>query len=1457
MRFHLHQTPKFSATKLQPAPEGCNEYSHATTLLSEAAQRIRLQGSEIIRSIFGALGERGHPATGVKLPTESEAAGFLDLLVESLRNGPLTLTPFNDRERLKIAQHFGTTAELLAGWEVFLRQLPKVTPAKLILPDHLLLERRTEQTLDLLRWQAAAQALGTQGSTPVAAVVEAMRRSQQCEAEPGSQGTDPWASLRSRLEDFLVAFRQWLRHGSEAEIHLNLCRYWGEELAPAFDLSLPEWSFLFAALENAIAAPLGPASHRALTPFFATLERIAPRLAFAGAFYRRFSELEAVVEPQVGRLAFDWRECTRELLGEILWDDPLVGSSLRWRLAWGDPVLGKTTAEDFRHLGLLVVNLSRPLGERHWLDRLENAFHEIAATLDSTQRQAELQPSMAKAVNLTAANLREGRDAFRQDGFLEEDLQLLLDGASACQRASRDVPTARRHFRAWFAGIFFLRRNHDLWRNANTITGALRTTLQRLQATLAESKAGDLAGELLAEVPALQAEADWLRRVWPETGATPVGPSVAVPLLHRVVVEKFRVGSRRAPVAALEWLLSPAGLPVGVLEEVPGAVEALAANVPSGNALAEPEFAAVWENVRAGLPATMAGWQIWMQAAGISAEVSRRVYTTLPEYLEKTGPEGMRACARDLALTLCRASLALRPVVPDPAEYLSEWWNGLINAYLKTRPARLFEVTRAALCEVTAEMTSPAAATVMDALVGPLYLEAMANACEPPAASATEGSADTPELAPLNLRVPLWARVRAQPELGVAALESKFLMFFQQAVGQMMASPGLPKRKAVPAGQVDALARGLAAGACAYISGSGLDNQTTAWWRKAVVTLGNGGKTLRNLLYRLPRQVNRPLVPTLTGSLLLLGFLDELAEFHGRCVAGLALESKAAALAQCLHAQVDGHLPAIEVKKWLQGLALAWSNLPTDAALLQAHRLTVELFAGPAFMSAGLTPELSLANLCGLATEELVFLVPTETCVKLQKGFADLAHLPVGHLAVSVAVRRKLRAEADPLFTPDPAVETSWRELVGLLPILAGIAASPAGQSAAGSLRAALCESLSLLDEPEFGEQAASLPTALRAWFPDLPLTPTITAVENLTQTWKYLKALRPCILKAAILAANLADRLPPSEPDGPAESVVADHEEISRLLLFTGLAAVREGGSIRDKSAAAMAFPPYVSGGSGERLVGASAMDLARWGTLLENVLGQCYPGLEGGVGALLNAIGRLRDHRATLSSEWWGCLEVNARSARRGLFGLGGGAELNAEQTHLLPDAREIVRRSALEQSHLSLGGVFPEVATWYAAQVLSMTDEIGLEIHTGFLQNLTDQTSHQSAIIKHLANTLPRRYAANRIENRQRYFIDHLIEVLGRQLSMTRKDSKLMTTGMEGEQGPQARLSRACVQPLRAVCHEVATGETLWHERWSSSLLAGTWHCSLPTFRQAVSKTAQAILGRQAAALEKVLS
>lgn len=1434
---HEFEPQAFYPTDLHSAFDGMS-FSPVNTLLAEASERTRQKAREMAKT---AMDYHAATLSGVRQPPEREVIEFINRMADSLLVGTEALNPFSAEVRKWVVTTMGVSEEWTTSWERICQGLIQAAGRELELGDFVLWQRRIQEIVRCLRRIRAALRIEPRAAEIATQAARAMQ--SYADKRGGQPGIQVAASFESAVLLLINHWMRLLRYGSEAEIHLNLCRLWAEQFAPRAEMSVPAWQFFIATLDLQVRESTGPGLHRAVSPYLETLHHASPRFAFCGELYRHLPEVETVLEPLATGLPFKWQELVQEIVGEIVWAAApgYPSSPMAARLLSGVDALSGTTPAEFREFTLNLINASRPLCERSWLDWLEAALGEVHNALENALGQTENADAIRKLLETAAENLREGREAFAGHQHLVTDLQALFEAALRSSQLFRDVSHARRHFRCWFVETLMLRRPAEFWRHTQTMTRAL-TTCVRQAAQANRFLAGRLpALELLGELVTVSSTGEWLLRAWSEICKVEVdaeGGSCQRDVqwvLRVTALDLVRSGSFRAPAEVCRWVLEEVA---PFVPSVPGERfeqtyrEACESVVRSTGALADASLISVLGKVADSMPAVLASHRLWMNSEGLGNEIARRVYAELPEYAQATGIGGAASCARDNALTLRRVALALTPGLENAADYIADWWGNLVNIYVVNRPPGLFRANCEAMLAVCAEHLTPRQSTLVENLIRPVFEGASTD---------DELTRKLPKFQQIPWSLPLLAEVSALPEFGWELERQRAAHFFQS--GEEMAVAYASRREhpalaAIPHLLPKVNGR-LAAGFPAYRWAGTLDAPTAAAWREALETMPGVHEVSERLIHGWMQHTGS--IPELTMAIPLVGYLQELLEFNRQCAAGIALRREAGNLGRlvakaihaCLPTQLAHDVSRVKPERCSEDLTLLFrsmgegmASLPRAAALLHVERMLAEQIAPHVRYGEAVWRMVWM-----LAAQECASLFSADLQAELECWFRRFEGIGRA-LPFLGRLNHRLLLNDESQFSSDPQEEWEWRRTVSTLLVLHRL--HPPGDADASLLAGALCASLPLLQGEDFGERLEAIADAFKVWFVDIEVSDIASGMIQFKARWDAWRQLAAMASQVQGIGVRLASRLP--FLNSGVASISGFSTALNWFSMQTAIAAV-EGGWRPPGNRWGLPAPLRIAHGALAPLFpGLEKESIQAWGTAFGNAFASLGIPAANVQSALLSATTVLGGYES-LASVWaepWGSSsdqttscsrDLNWLARRLGVNGLAG-TRVNAPGGAGDWYLREVLPHAGTIQADTYLASI----------QSLSMVAE-GRSLSPSIACAFVDFQSH-----------LPRLLAA------------HQIEAAASPLAAAAFDFLQERHPAYSDQltpAHRAACQRDCTLTLRAAARAVAadtpeTSSRLWFHRAVATYLSEREKPILPICREMLAEAVHAVLDPEVACL-----
>lgn len=502
--------------------------------------------------------------------------------------------------------------------------------------------------------------------------------------------------------------RLWM---SEEEGRHALCVLWATQMAGRFQAPQQEWRYCLACLEQTLYRHVGPGAGRLLQSYWNGLAAATGLFELCGLVCKQAPTLRAAWGSQSP--CFEAEELLAVVLGEVLLDcDPLQESwpSLVALSAAAAP-LGGVSPEDFAAFRRSLLNGLRGHMERNWLDLLAAPLDRMQAALQLRAWKRDQRTALQQACSRACSSLREVLGAFNANPKAEQDLRALLEAAWESASCGRSSLLAQQLFRRWL-GPVFLPFVAPRWQQPKAVVAALKTALQALP------EGGSLAPilPLLEGLPTawsevcdgLKAGHSWLancgleRRAW-----------------QLWLAEGGQAARRLSRQCLRDWSFEDESAVRPDLQQ-------LRLRCPLASSRQS------WEAMQEKLELHWLSHLLWSQAETIARQASAFTFRKMSDYARQAGTaRGLEKCARDNAFTLRRVALAWELEVEDPVSFLSDWWNGMVNAYLTGRPSRLFHTNLQGLLRAAGEVLEPAQLEQLEAVLRPVYEEAAGQEEEP------------------------------------------------------------------------------------------------------------------------------------------------------------------------------------------------------------------------------------------------------------------------------------------------------------------------------------------------------------------------------------------------------------------------------------------------------------------------------------------------------------------------------------------------------------------------------------------------------------------------------------------------------------------------------------------------------------------------------------------------------
>lgn len=493
--------------------------------------------------------------------------------------------------------------------------------------------------------------------------------------------------------------RLWM---SEEEGRHALCVLWATHMAGRFQAPQQEWRYCLACLEQTLYRHVGPGCGRLVQSYWNGLAAATSLFELCALVCKQMP----VLLPRFRNGPFEARELVGSILGELLLDlDPLQqGWPTLAALNAAAAPLGGVSTEEFSAFRRALLSGLRPHMERNWLDLLAGPLERIQAHLQLRAWKVEQRTVLQQAMARACGSLREVLQAFSSNPKAEQDLRALLDAAWESVDCARTSLDAQHLFRRWL-GAVYLPFVAPKWQQPKAVVAALRTSLQALP------EGGNSKGllPLLEMLPAACSEVGSGLRTG-HSWLTECG-------LERRAWQLWLSEGSQAPQSLSRLCLREWSLDQDLA--VRPSLQQLRQRCP------EQTIPVPFEAMEEKLERSWLSHQLWSQAEAIARQASAWTFRKLPDYARQAGSaRGLEKCARDNSFTLRRVALAWELEVEDPVAFVSDWWNGMVNAYLTGRPSQLFLTNLQGLLQASRDYLQPQQIDELESVLRPVYEEA-------------------------------------------------------------------------------------------------------------------------------------------------------------------------------------------------------------------------------------------------------------------------------------------------------------------------------------------------------------------------------------------------------------------------------------------------------------------------------------------------------------------------------------------------------------------------------------------------------------------------------------------------------------------------------------------------------------------------------------------------------------
>ena len=551
-----------------------------------------------------------------------------------------------------------------------------------------------------------------------------------------SEGKDPsdefLTLLKSSLESYLKQSCRIQEQPQTEELSLLHSLIWLREIGTRFELDLGQWSFLVASVEQAIYKNVSPESAQFFSRYLINLSQTLGNFSFACDYLRNLEQIAVSIlqEKSFPHLKFDWELLIHCILADVLQRSPKGSSSLLCRGVVNDErPLGGISIDDFHTLSRIIVNASRSLMERNWLDKIEDTLKQIQACLQFKKAWLEKQDDTFELCSETLKSLKETLPNVDEDLQVEEDIWHLLKSSCTISQSAGNLNHAVEDFTSYFVLGFGLYHGGD-WDKLvpalkGTITAFTKSSpISYLSAESSALKVFSSLEESAARISRRLNDLEAANQVLQEFSSNSGQASIIPCLIQRLTLEHCRSNSEQAVRATAAWSLNHF--------RFSDQSEQLSAFFRKVQKSALPN--SVRNDVKA-----LSGWiprlklhqGLWDKSNEIGLQAAGEVYSGMPDYKQTTGgDEGIAKCARDSAFTLRKLSQSLSPQIDDPQEAFAAEWRNLVDRYVANRPAGLFKRTSEALILAAGRVLDETTTALLARTLSPVYLDAEGETSE-------------------------------------------------------------------------------------------------------------------------------------------------------------------------------------------------------------------------------------------------------------------------------------------------------------------------------------------------------------------------------------------------------------------------------------------------------------------------------------------------------------------------------------------------------------------------------------------------------------------------------------------------------------------------------------------------------------------------------------------------------
>lgn len=408
-----------------------------------------------------------------------------------------------------------------------------------------------------------------------------------------------------------------------------------------------------------------------------------------------------------------------------------------------------------------ALDALRPLWERAYLDWLDEAGTELYRLLDYTRQSAVLLAQTREQRRKLSSVLTEGVTDVQGLKTAERLLQDVLAEACAAAAAA-PFKQARALFRYRLSLLLDPVRERAILRRGREISLAL----QRLQVeTTALQPLLDTIRPILAALDeVIRANLDYHLRWFGEPAALAETLKSRSPWLVTDIQATLRLlavflrlyDPQRAVLELKVWyiqhLLAYPDERV-VSTELTAGYRQVAAYLQQMKPAPDAALLRALEAFIDLLPAATLVRHLGGQSQAIAVATAAQVASSLPDYAERVGKEGMRLCVRDNQTTLLRIAYVYSGIEAKPDESLLWWWSTSVGAYLVNRSSTVFKNNFNALRTASHRCLQSGEADLVTEAVGTIYSQALGVRLQ------TEAAESRMTFTPLTLEGPIWQQL--------------------------------------------------------------------------------------------------------------------------------------------------------------------------------------------------------------------------------------------------------------------------------------------------------------------------------------------------------------------------------------------------------------------------------------------------------------------------------------------------------------------------------------------------------------------------------------------------------------------------------------------------------------------------------------------------------------------------